>query len=58
MFRKHEIATPGIAPPVTTIFVEDQGDITPTDVSGVNTIHEWDDIELTRRWYWAEHPGE
>ena len=46
----------GIAPPISTIFVEHEGEITPTDVSGVNTIREWDNVELTQRWFWAENP--
>ena len=54
--RKKELPTPGIAPPITTIFVENQGQVTPTDVSGANTIHEWDDVDLLRRWFWAERP--
>jgi len=55
-FRRHELPGSGIAPPVSTIFVENEGDITPTDVSGVNTIHEWDNTQLIRRWFWAENP--
>ncbi len=54
--RKKELPTPGIAPPVTTIFVENGGSITPTDVSGINTVHEWDNVELLKRWFWAENP--
>ena len=54
--RKKELPTLGIAPPVTTIFVENDGEVTPTDVSGTNTLHEWDDVDLLKRWFWAESP--
>lgn len=55
-FRRQELPTPGIAPPVSTIFVEHDGKVTPTDVSGVNTVHEWETVDLLRRWFWAESP--
>lgn len=57
-FRKQEVPTPGIAAPVSTIFVKNEGNgtITPTDVSGVNKIYEWDDVSRPRRWFWAEVP--
>jgi len=53
---KAEIPGGGIAPPISTIFVEHGGEITPIDVSGVNTIREWDNVKLTQRWFRAENP--
>jgi len=55
-YRKKETPGLGLAPPISTIFVEHEGTVTPTDVSGVNTLHEWNDIELQRRWFWSEQP--
>jgi len=54
--RRSAIPGEGIASPITTIFVENDGSVTPTDVSGVNTLHEWDDIDMVQRWFWAENP--
>jgi len=53
--RKTEIPGEGIAPPVQTVFVsKDNGDVTITDMSGVNKLQEWGDLEMLKRWYWAE----
>ena len=56
VYRRKLIPTPGIAPPVSTIFVESNGTVTPTDVSGVNKLHEFDNVDLLRKWFWAENP--
>ena len=54
--RRRQIPTPGIAPGISTIFVEHNGKVTPTDVSGLNAIYEWENVDLLRRWFWAESP--
>ena len=54
--RRRQIPTPGIAPGISTIFVEHNGKVTPTDVSGLNAIFEWENVDLLRRWFWAESP--
>lgn len=54
--RKQAIATPGIAPPVSTIFVKTGSNITPIDVSGANKLHDWGDVAEPKRWFWAETP--
>ncbi len=55
-FRKKGFPNPGISPPISTIFVENGNTVTPVDVSGVNKVHEWGDVELLKRWFWAENP--
>ena len=54
--RKKLSPTRGIAPPVSTIFVDTGNTVVPTHVSGVNKIHESNDKDLLRRWFWAENP--
>ena len=54
--RKSEVPGGGLAPPVTTVFIEKDGDVVVTDTTGPQVIREWDDIPLLRRWYWAEDP--
>ncbi len=54
--RKSEIPGGGLAPPVTTVFIEKDGKVVPTDTSGKNVLFEWEDLELMRRWFWAEDP--
>ena len=54
--RKELSPSKGIAPPVSTIFVDTGNTVVPTHVSGVNKIHESDDKNLVRRWFWAENP--
>lgn len=54
--RWKEIPGGGLAPPVKTIFVDTADGITPTNISGVNVLDQLDNIEATKRWYWAENP--
>ena len=54
-FRRQLLPTPGIASPISTIFVEHNGTVTPTDVSGVNKLREFDNVNLLRKWFWSEN---
>ena len=54
--RKSDVPGGGLAPPVTTVFIEKDGDVVVTDTTGPQVIREWGDIPLLRRWYWAEDP--
>jgi len=52
--RKRPIPGGGISPPVTTMFVEKDGVVTPIDTSGQNVLREWGDLTLVKRMYWSE----
>ena len=54
--RWQDIPGGGLAPPVKTIFVATGDGVTPTNVSGVNVLDQVDNIDVTKRWYWAENP--
>ena len=54
--RWQDIPGGGLAPPVKTIFVDTGDGVTPTNVSGVNVLDELDNVDVTKRWYWAENP--
>jgi len=54
--RWQDIPGGGLAPPVKTIFVAAGDGVTPTNVSGVNVLDQVDNIDVTKRWYWAENP--
>jgi len=54
--RWQDIPGGGLAPPVKTIFVDTGDGVTPTNVSGVNVLDQLDNIDVTKRWYWAENP--
>ena len=54
--RWQDVPGGGWTPPVKTIFVDTGDGVTPTNVSGVNVLDQLDNIDVTKRWYWAENP--
>jgi len=54
--RWQDVPGGGLAPPVKTLFVETADGVTPTTVSGINVLDQSDDVNVTKRWYWAENP--
>jgi len=55
-YRFKEVPGGGLAPPVQTLFVENNDSITPTTVVGPTVMSEGDGSDVLKRWYWAEVP--
>ncbi len=54
--RWKDIPGKGLAPPVKTLFVDTADGVTPTNVSGINVLDQSNQVDVTKRWYWAETP--